>query len=150
MSKFAATRTRSLNLTRCRFILNGLAHANTLHGGEIFHLPDWRVIGEYVYDAHGGRHQAFVSPTRDTQVLGTLIKANERVQIERSVKFSGLHLDRLFKLSGLRVEKRFAAGADYYGTFASLSLSAVRKPSFCCIQEQFSLRSSRALHIVSY
>src|SRR5688572_32569077 len=68
----------SPTLTSPSFILNGLVHANILYDEEIFHIPDWRVIGEYVYDEDGGRHQAFVSPTRDVEVLGHLIRANER------------------------------------------------------------------------
>ncbi|GKT85540.1 hypothetical protein Ct61P_03390 [Colletotrichum tofieldiae] len=72
------------------FILNGLANANEILGEEAFKLSDWEVIGEYVYDEEGGRHQAFYSPVRDTYVMGTLVKQHERIQVEQSLKYSQL------------------------------------------------------------
>ena len=101
------------DLTLFRFILNGIIHVNALYGEEIFHIPDWRVIGEYVYDEDGGRHQAFLSPTRDCHVLGHSIKANERIQIEQSVKYSTSSADRLFELSGLKAVERWIIGDEY-------------------------------------
>lgn len=45
-----------------RFVLNGLINANQILGEEVFKLEDWRVIGEYVYDEEGGRHQGKIWP----------------------------------------------------------------------------------------
>ncbi|KAI9897777.1 hypothetical protein N3K66_007633 [Trichothecium roseum] len=85
-----------------QFILNGLAHANSIFKKDVFTLEDWRVIGEYVYDhPSGGRHQAFVSPTRDVVVLDQHIKANERIQIEQSQKYSPTGLANLLRGAGL-------------------------------------------------
>lgn len=99
---------------RCRFILNGLEHANEIYGEEIFHIPDWRVIGEYVYDEEGGRHQAFLSPVRETTVLGSVVKPHERIQIEQSLKYTRVGSDRLWKLAGLEATHRWTLG-DAYG-----------------------------------
>lgn len=99
-----------------QFILNGLVHANRLFAKEIFHVADWKVIGEYVFDEDGGRHQAFVSPIRDTIVLGQHIKPSERIQIEQSMKYSGVGSDKLWQRAGLVEVERWTKG-DEYGTF---------------------------------
>src|ERR1700761_5578571 len=71
-----------------RFILNGLLHANDILGERVFELDDWKVIGEYVFDSEGGRHQAFYSPLRDFRYRDIQFKAGERIQVEQSLKFS--------------------------------------------------------------
>ncbi|WYZ45172.1 hypothetical protein EsH8_VIII_000488 [Colletotrichum jinshuiense] len=83
------------------FILNGLANANEILGEEAFKLKDWEVIGEYVYDDEGGRHQAFYSPVRDTYVMGTLVKQHERIQVEQSLKYSQKGAENLWNMAGL-------------------------------------------------
>lgn len=85
-----------------QFILNGLTHANTLFPTPVFDPADWRVIGEYVYDQDGGRHQAFLAPVRDVTVLGQKIKAFERVKIEESYKYSVPGTRNLWQNSGLK------------------------------------------------
>jgi uncharacterized SAM-dependent methyltransferase len=60
------------------------------------------VIGEYVYDHDGGRHQVFLAPVRDVTVLGHEIKAFERVKIEESYKYSVPGTERLWQNSGLK------------------------------------------------
>ncbi|GAB1318688.1 Ergothioneine biosynthesis protein 1 [Madurella fahalii] len=70
------------------FILNGLRNANKVLEETAFIESEWRVIGEYVYDDEGGRHQAFYSPLRDTTVLGELIRPHDRIQVEQSLKYS--------------------------------------------------------------
>lgn len=101
-----------------RFILNGLAHANSIFNEELFHLPDWKVVGEYVYDEEGGRHQAFVMPVRDAVVLGNHINAYERIQIEQSLKYSPAGSEKLFKLAGLEKLMSWEKGGEY-GELAS-------------------------------
>jgi hypothetical protein len=81
--------------------LNGLRHANRVLGENAFVENDWKVIGEYVYDAEGGRHQAFYSPRRDTTVLGELIRPHERVQVEQSLKYSAAEAEELWKRAGM-------------------------------------------------
>ncbi|EXV06624.1 DUF2260 domain protein [Metarhizium robertsii] len=95
------------------FILNGLINANRIYGQEIFHLPDWKVIGEYVYDDEGGRHQAFLSPLREVNVLGSIIKPNERIQIEQSLKYSKIGAENLWKHAGLRETGIWTRGDEY-------------------------------------
>ncbi|KAL1843374.1 hypothetical protein VTJ49DRAFT_1961 [Mycothermus thermophilus] len=90
-----------LGLTH-QFILNGLRHANRVLGETAFIESDWEVIGEYVYDAKGGRHQAFYSPKRDTVVRGELIRAHERIQVEQSLKYSPAEAEKLWKGAGMK------------------------------------------------
>ncbi|KAI1178984.1 histidine-specific methyltransferase [Nemania sp. FL0916] len=75
--------------TTRRFILNGLTHANKILGEEVFKLADWEYVGEYNEEA--GRHQAFVSPTRDISYHDVFIHGGEMLRIEESYKFSSAH-----------------------------------------------------------
>ncbi|EKD20037.1 uncharacterized protein L3040_002286 [Drepanopeziza brunnea f. sp. 'multigermtubi'] len=97
-----------------KFILNGLTNANGIYNEEIFEPNDWKVIGEYVFDAEGGRHQAFCSPVHDVSVKGVQIKAGERVQIEESLKYSPEGSAQLWKASGLIEVDRMSASSDSY------------------------------------
>ncbi|XXG99181.1 hypothetical protein Hte_005516 [Hypoxylon texense] len=101
--------------TTHRFIRNGLAHANKILGYEAFELGDWQVIGEYVYDIEGGRHQAFYSPVRDTVVLGETIKAQERVQVEQSLKYSKEGCRNLWRSAGMIEADRWMTQDEDYG-----------------------------------
>lgn len=104
-----------------RFILNGLLQANVVLGEDIFKVEDWKVIGEYVYDAEGGRHQAFYAPVRDIEVLGVKIRAGERVQVEQSLKYSSEEAQRLWSTSGLEEISKWSASRDSYSKSASFS-----------------------------
>ncbi|KAK2034455.1 hypothetical protein LX32DRAFT_634274 [Colletotrichum zoysiae] len=95
------------------FILNGLANANEILGEEAFKTGDWEVIGEYVYDEEGGRHQAFYSPVRDTYVMGTLVKQHERIQVEQSLKYSQLGAENLWNMAGLVETACWAKGTEH-------------------------------------
>ncbi|OAA58739.1 DUF323 domain protein [Cordyceps fumosorosea ARSEF 2679] len=95
------------------FIHNGLRHANDIYGTEVFHLEDWKVIGEFIYDEDGGRHQAFLSPTKEVTVLGTTIKQAETLKIEQSLKYSQVGVEKLWRAAGLKEVKRWRRGDDY-------------------------------------
>ncbi|KAK2059787.1 hypothetical protein LY76DRAFT_645228 [Colletotrichum caudatum] len=95
------------------FILNGLANANEILGEEAFKIDDWEVIGEYVYDEEGGRHQAFYSPVRDTYVMGALVKQHERIQVEQSLKYSQLGAENLWNMAGLVETACWAKGNEH-------------------------------------
>jgi L-histidine Nalpha-methyltransferase / hercynylcysteine S-oxide synthase len=97
-----------------RFILNGLLHANDILGEQVFDLYDWKVVGEYVFDSEGGRHQAFYSPLRDIRYRDIQFKAGERIQVEQSLKFSAEEAARLWKISGLHEVGRWSASSDAY------------------------------------
>ncbi|KAI1744146.1 DUF323 domain protein [Xylaria scruposa] len=97
------------------FLLNGLQHANEILDENVFRLEDWRVIGEYVYDGEGGRHRAFYSPVRDIVVMGEAIKANERIQVEQSFKYSKDACDNLWKSAGVLETGRWMADDEDYG-----------------------------------
>lgn len=106
----------SPRLTGPRFILNGLRHANEILRHEAFRPEDWEVIGEYVYDNEGGRHQAFYAPIRDTTVLGEKIRAHERVQVEQSLKYSEDGMKKLWNAAGVAESSRWMVDGDEYGT----------------------------------
>ncbi|KAI0525916.1 DUF323 domain protein [Xylaria bambusicola] len=98
-----------------QFILNGLQHANDVLGETVFQVGDWRVVGEYVYDSEGGRHQAFYSPLRDTVVLGGVVKAHERIQIEQSFKYSKGACDALWKSASVLEAEKWMTDDETYG-----------------------------------
>jgi len=95
------------------FILNGLTHANELIGREVFHVPDWNVIGEY--DEQAGRHHAFVVPSKDVTVEGVTIKANEKVRIEESYKYDAAQRRRLWSDAGVVEGVRWTNAGGNYG-----------------------------------
>ncbi|KAI5459770.1 C-type lectin protein [Mariannaea sp. PMI_226] len=96
-----------------RFILNGLTHANELLGEQAFDVDDWRVIGEYVNDEDGGRHQAFLSPNRRIEALGSTVFPHERIQIEQSLKYSSEETRNLWASAGLIEMKHWTRGDEY-------------------------------------
>lgn len=75
------------------------------------------MIGEYVYDSEGGRHQAFYSPTKDTVVLGIAVRAQERIQIEQSLKYSPAAATALWDLADMKEVEQWNV-ADEYGECA--------------------------------
>lgn len=97
-----------------RFVLNGLIQANKILGENVFDIADWTVIGEYVYDMQGGRHQAFYSPTRDIVIKDVLVKAGERVKIEVSLKYSQEETAKLVKDAGMTEAQKWSASTDEY------------------------------------
>lgn len=84
-----------------QFILNGLSTANEVIGKDEFRPDDWKVIGEYVYDVEGGRHRAFYSPLHETEALGAVVKAHDRIQVEQSLKYSDDATKRLWNNAGM-------------------------------------------------
>lgn len=82
-------------------------------GKKAFNERDWKVIGEYVYDAEGGRHQAFYAPLRDTYVLGELIRPHERVQVEESLKYSPAEAQKLWNRAGMAETNQWRHRAEY-------------------------------------
>jgi len=98
-----------------QFVLNGLKHANTLLGREVFNLPDWSVIGEY--DEQAGRHHAFVTPSKDVTVEGVQIKAGERVRIEESYKYDAAQSQTLWTNAGIVEGAKWTNGEGYYGKY---------------------------------
>lgn len=98
--------------TTHKFILNGLTHANKLMGKEVFKKDDWKVVGEY--DEVAGRHQAFYSPVKDVVVESMIIKAEEKIRVEESYKYSLLQSKELWQRAGLTVQARFGNKSNDY------------------------------------
>jgi hypothetical protein len=94
--------------------LNGLTNANHILGKEIFNIDDWKIIGEYVHDIDGGRHQAFYSAKRDIKCLGVSIEEGERVQVEQSLKYSEEESQVLWELAGLKEIGKWTASGESY------------------------------------
>jgi uncharacterized SAM-dependent methyltransferase len=88
-------------------------NANEILGEKVFNADEWRVIGEYVYDDQGGRHQAFLAPIRPTDVLGSRVMPHERIQIEQSLKYDEEEKTKLWKLAGLTEMGRWSRGDEY-------------------------------------
>ncbi|KAI2624386.1 C-type lectin protein [Hypoxylon sp. NC1633] len=141
------------------FILNGLAHANAVLGHRAFELDDWQVIGEYVYDNEGGRHQAFYSPIHDTVVLGETIKAQERVQVEQSLKYSKEGCSNLWRSAGVIEADRWMTQDEDYGEWSTIALSNPENMGFVLLpathhfagkpgREDLAVRSPR-LHLLT-
>lgn len=98
-----------------------MAHANRLLNEEAFDLNDWRVIGEYVFDKDGGRHQAFYAPNKDVSVKGIRIQKDERVQVEQSLKYSQKEIKILWDQAGLKEVDRWTASKDQYSKCSHIS-----------------------------
>lgn len=113
-----------------RFILNGLVNANQILGEEVFNLADWKAIGEYVYDKEGGRHQAFYSPVKNVTVFGETVRADERIQVEQSLKYSQAEAKTLWNTSSLKEVDQWMLGQEYGKCTHPLSLFIIRSPSF--------------------
>jgi hypothetical protein len=114
--------------------MNGLKHANEVLGEPAFKLEDWKILGEYVYDEQGGRHQAFYSPVRDTVVMGETIKAHERVQVEQSFKYSKEGCDSLWRSAGVLETGRWMTDDKDYGKWPPIS-----RHGFCTYLPRFDL-----------
>jgi len=106
----------------CRFVLNGLVNANHILNQEVFNVDDWEVIGEYVHDSEGGRHQAFYSPRKDIAINGTLIKEAERVQIEQSLKYSEEEALTLWEKADLKEITSWSASTVAYSKLKPLPI----------------------------
>ncbi|KAL5344885.1 hypothetical protein ACLOAV_010282 [Pseudogymnoascus australis] len=97
-----------------RFLLNGLENANGILGENVFDTNDWNVIGEYIHDKDGGRHQAYYAPKRDITIRGVHIEQGERVQVEQSLKYSQAGSETLWKVAGLKEVGRWKASKEQY------------------------------------
>lgn len=75
------------------------------------------MIGEYVYDGQGGRHQAFYSPIRDFHFRDIQFKTGERIQVEQSLKYSPEEAKHLWHTAGLNEINRWSASSDAYSEF---------------------------------
>ena len=82
----------------------------------MFNINDWNVIGEYVYDGEGGRHQAFYSPKKDVTCIGVRIQEGERVQVEQSLKYSADGRRILWEQASLKEIKKWSASTESYST----------------------------------
>lgn len=100
------------------FVLAGLTNANELLGYEAFHIPDWKVIGEY--DVAAGRHHAFVTSTKDVIIEGVAIQANEKIRIEESYKYTWEQRQNLWSASGVVEGARWTNADGDYGEFSAL------------------------------
>lgn len=101
--------------TTHKFIENGLKHANETLRSNVFDMNVWGVIGEFNKEA--GRHQAFVSPSQDTEVNGHLIRKDEKVRIEESHKYSDDEVDELWKAAGVFEKERWTNHNQPYGMY---------------------------------
>ena len=78
-----------------------------------------------MYDGQGGRHQAFYSPKRDMVVLGEVVKAHERIQVEQSFKYSQEDCDALWKSAGVLEADKWMTGDKTYGKLLHTPMTAL-------------------------
>ena len=109
--------------TSHEFLRNGLTHANTLLGKEVFKQQDWEVIGEY--DEVAGRHQAFYSAVKDIDIEDVHFQAGERVRVEESYKYSPSQSSQLWQDAGLAPGAVFGNGAGDYRMYLTILFDSV-------------------------
>lgn len=129
--------------TTHKFITNGLKHANETLGKMIFDLDIWRVIGEY--SEEHGRHQAFVSPSEDTEVNGVRIRKDERVRIEESHKYSEKEIEDLWIAAGVFECTRWSHPVQTYGSSlpsAAVVLVTSYEVNICAVSLDFKIFAS--------
>lgn len=73
------------------------------------------MVGEFVHDESGGRHQAFYSPLEDTVVLGQLVRPHDRIKVEQSLKYSTEGSRQLWETAGLTEVGHWSKGNEYGG-----------------------------------
>lgn len=105
--------------TTHKFIANGLIHANETLGEQLFDMDVWNVIGEY--NKNEGRHQAFVSPSKDAIVNDVLVKKDEKVRIEESHKYDEAQLDALWQAAGVFEKGRWEKKEGTRGRYGKSS-----------------------------
>lgn len=105
-------------------------HANRVLGEKAFHIHEWEVIGEYVYDGEGGRHEAYYSPLCDSEFRGIEFKAGERIKVEQSLKYSADAAKTLWHSAGLKELCKWTSTTENYSTSCfSLFLLLIEIPS---------------------
>ena len=125
-----------------------MLHANDILGEKVFKLEDWKVIGEYVYDGEGGRHQAFYSPTRDIHFRVIHFKVGERIQVEQSLKYSPAETAQLWKTSGLNEAGRWSASSEAYSKRSPMSFTLLFRAALYIIRSVLGLPLSGHLRVV--
>lgn len=101
------------------FVRNGLDHANHLLGKHAFDQSIWNVVGEY--DQASGRHQAFLYPSADVRIENVIIRAEERIHIEESNKYSASQTRDLWQAAGLKRTSAYGNDLNDYREFVSTS-----------------------------
>ncbi|RAL14979.1 DUF323 domain protein [Aspergillus homomorphus CBS 101889] len=114
----------SKGVTR-RFYENGLVHANAVLGFEAFKPEDWDVVTDY--NVAEGTHRAFYAPKRDVEILGTFLRAGEKLIFEEAYKYDVRQREQLWHDAGLihKVEYGNEAGEYLVGTDLHVLSSAV-------------------------
>ena len=111
-----------------RFNINGLLRLNEILGEHAFNPGDWKIIGEFVYDGEGCRHQVSYSPLRDFSLKDIHFRAGERVLFEQSFKYSAAEAAQMWEAAGLNEAQRWSASSDSYSKSFIILLSF---PIFC-------------------
>lgn len=98
-----------------KFILNGLSQANRVLGEKFFDLDDWKVIGKF--NVEKGCHQAYLTPTKDISLPGSIILQGDEIRIEESYKYSVDEVESLWEAAGL------TAGPSWYNDVGDYGMS---------------------------
>jgi EasF-like predicted methyltransferase len=95
-----------------RFIKNGLAHANTMLGNDMFDLETWDVAGRW--DAKKGAHYQYYYPRADVSLDGIHIPAGRRLLAVRSHKYDADDREELYQKAGLSLVNSWSAAVSGY------------------------------------
>ena len=129
------------------FVLNGLSHANRLAGRTIFHVSDWKVIGQY--DEEAGRHQAFISPVKDVLFEDITIGAGEMIRVEESYKYSLLQIQELWHRAGLVPLAKYGDYSNQYREYNILDPSRFSSFQIRCLYQCLGKDMTRTCHKIS-
>ncbi|KAL3477005.1 hypothetical protein BJX99DRAFT_133996 [Aspergillus californicus] len=101
----------SAGITR-KFYENGLVHANSAFGSEVFRLDDWEVVTEY--DDVDGRHRAFYVPKKDLLINNVLLKKGEKLILEEAFKYNSKAREQLWHDAGLIEAAEYESSTEDY------------------------------------
>lgn len=96
-----------------RFILNALAHANSLLGYEAFETKDWTAEGSW--NEETGCYERHLIPLKDVNFGKSCFKAGSRLFISHSCKYNASERAHLWTKSGLEERTHWATDDGCYG-----------------------------------
>lgn len=94
------------------FYLNGLIHANSILGDDVFVKDNWDVFSEF--DENARKHQAFYVATKESVVDGVHVEAGERLRFENAYKYSKQQSRELWRKAGFVPQTVFKNATDDY------------------------------------
>ena len=111
-----------------RFILNGLAHANSLFKRPVFELENWEVVGHW--DANAGRHCQYLVPLKDVVLNDVCLRAGKKILIVFSQKYDPEERAELWKNANIIENRQWRTKDESYGKSTSRGISLMNDGHF--------------------